>query len=153
MTETTTFSAGDMDPVCNQLDMTLSGLDEAPEGVDSDGYQAAYTYDLTNDLVASDLQMTCFGFDDDPVGYFCVGVVGQEFTENEYAGHGAGYWTMSAAQLAEKSERLGARDGDGDGETGESEDYEAQEDVETFSADDCEYTDFYDPDSACYGLD
>jgi len=40
-----TISAGDMDPVCNQLDMTLSGGHEVPEGVmDSDGYHAAYTY-------------------------------------------------------------------------------------------------------------
>ena len=72
-----TFSDGTMNEVCNQLDVTLTGhaADMVPEGVESDGYQASYTYDVTNELAENDMVMTCFGFDGDDYGYFCVGVV------------------------------------------------------------------------------
>ena len=107
---TTTFSDVASDAICNKLDMTLMGDMEVPEGVDSDGYHASYAYAVT-DIPANDMQMTCFGFDDDTVGYFCVGALSQEFADNEYSGHGVGYWNLSAAQVAEREERLGGAEG------------------------------------------
>jgi len=53
------------------------------------------------------MAMTCFGFDGDSVGYYCIGAVSQEFSDNEYAAHGVGYWALSAAQMAERDARLG----------------------------------------------
>lgn len=99
---TTVFSNGSADTICNQLDMTLEGL-EAPEGIDTDGYRASYAYTLTHDLMANDVQMTCFGFAADQAGYFCVGAVGQAASENEYSTHGVGYWAYTAEQLADRN--------------------------------------------------
>ena len=58
-----------------------------------DGYRVSYSFDLKEDLHASELQMVVFGFDQDPTGYFGIGVVSDPVEDDKYATHGAGYWT------------------------------------------------------------
>jgi len=105
---TTVFTDGSLD-ICNQLEVTLMGGGDAaiPDGINTDGYQASYTYEITKEMPANDLHMSCFGFDADPVGYFCVGVAAQELYPNQYNAHGAGYWLMTAAEIEAKNARSG----------------------------------------------
>lgn len=85
MTETTTFTSGDTNTACHTLDMTLSGTDVIPDGIDTDGYRASYVYTLNDGgIPANDVHMSCFGLDADALGYFCVGVMSHAFTANEY---------------------------------------------------------------------
>jgi len=39
--------------------------------------------------------MIIFGFHEDIYGYFGIGVLGDQFEENEYASHGVGYWNWN----------------------------------------------------------
>jgi len=57
-----------------------------------DGYGVVYDMSLSKPLTREDIQLTCFGFDQDPNGYFCAGVFGDEFEDDMYSSHGAGYW-------------------------------------------------------------
>ena len=74
--------------------MTLTGDNEVPEslGDNFDGYMAAYTLTLDEGLLAGDFKATCFGFEEDEFGYFCLGVGANETEDGMYSFHGAGYW-------------------------------------------------------------
>ena len=55
-----------------------------------DGYEAQYIYKLNNEIEPYSIQMTCFGFDDDDSGYFCVKVMGGSQSDS-YQGHNISY--------------------------------------------------------------
>ena len=105
MTNTLT-AAGD---VCNNMELTITGdignwIDDLVDIVDEtgfDGYLAEYVFDLNAPLVAGDYQMSCWGFEEDLEGYFCAGVVGDEFQEDTYAVHGAMYHPYTESEKAD----------------------------------------------------
>jgi hypothetical protein len=57
-----------------------------------DGYRVTYSFDLNTNLESSSMQMIVFGFEEDPYGYFGIGVVADPDEDNKYTTHGAGYW-------------------------------------------------------------
>lgn len=57
-----------------------------------DGYRVTYSFDLTYSLSSSELHMIIFGFDQDPLGYFGIGVIADQEEDDKYSTHGAGYW-------------------------------------------------------------
>merc|ERR1711990_379046 len=85
------------DSVCNKFAFTIQGdskLDYLTEaGLKDptifDGYKVHYDYTLEEALTPADNQLTCFGFNQDPNGYFCVGVFGDPEEQDMYASHGA----------------------------------------------------------------
>jgi len=92
---------------CGSLAVTLAGgeiLDFLLDNVstagansqNSDGYMVSYVYSP----VATDA--TCFGFEEDSQGYFCIGA---EILEGYYTMHGAGYWNWTEEELAAMEEK------------------------------------------------
>jgi hypothetical protein len=57
-----------------------------------DGYGVAYDYTLRDNLGLEDMQLTCFGFNEDADGYFCVGAFGDWEVPDRYSSHGASYF-------------------------------------------------------------
>merc|ERR1719199_1535636 len=59
-----------------------------------DGYVASYEFTPFGGVYPNELTGTCFGFEEDTKGYYCVGAYGAE-DFGYYSFHGAGYWMLT----------------------------------------------------------
>ena len=64
----------------------------------SDGYMASYVFSGVN---PDGGDATCFGFEEDEEGYFCIGA---EINAGAYVQHQAGYWNWTEEEKAEWAE-------------------------------------------------
>lgn len=75
-------------------------LDFGLDGMGFDGYMVSYMYNLKAPMSAGQHEATCFGFDYDRYGYFCVGAKNSDEVGGMYEAHMAGYWNYDECQAA-----------------------------------------------------